>query len=76
MKRAILLFFATTPNVARDFGPFEIVDRVPLKTGLEAAGWARRDSLDRADPAVSGPIVKAIRVCSGSVPMEAEPPSG
>ncbi len=38
LKRAILLFFATTPNVANEVGPFEIVDKVPLKTGLEAAG--------------------------------------
>ncbi len=38
LKRAILLFFATTPNVASGVGPFEIVDKVPLKTGLEAAG--------------------------------------
>jgi 2,3,4,5-tetrahydropyridine-2,6-dicarboxylate N-succinyltransferase len=38
LKRAILLFFATTPNVANEVGPFEIVDKVPLKSGLEAAG--------------------------------------
>jgi 2,3,4,5-tetrahydropyridine-2,6-dicarboxylate N-succinyltransferase len=38
LKRAILLFFAMTPNTASEVGPFEIVDKVPLKTGLEAAG--------------------------------------
>jgi 2,3,4,5-tetrahydropyridine-2-carboxylate N-succinyltransferase len=38
LKQAILLFFAATPNVASEVGPFEIVDKVPLKTGLEAAG--------------------------------------
>lgn len=38
LKQAILLYFATTPNVAQDVGPFEIVDKVPLKSGLEAAG--------------------------------------
>lgn len=38
LKRAILLFFATTPNSATEHGPFEIVDKVPLKTGLAKAG--------------------------------------
>jgi 2,3,4,5-tetrahydropyridine-2,6-dicarboxylate N-succinyltransferase len=38
LKRAILLFFATAPNTASEVGPFEIVDKVPLKIGLEAAG--------------------------------------
>jgi 2,3,4,5-tetrahydropyridine-2,6-dicarboxylate N-succinyltransferase len=38
LKQTILLYFATTPNVASEVGPFEIVDKVPLKTGLEAAG--------------------------------------
>jgi 2,3,4,5-tetrahydropyridine-2-carboxylate N-succinyltransferase len=38
LKLAILLFFATTPNMREQVGPFEIVDKVPLKTDLEAAG--------------------------------------
>lgn len=38
LKLAILLYFGTASNVAHAIGPFEIVDKVPLKTGLEAAG--------------------------------------
>jgi 2,3,4,5-tetrahydropyridine-2,6-dicarboxylate N-succinyltransferase len=38
LKRAILLFFASTANVSSEVGPFEIVDKVPLKSGLQAAG--------------------------------------
>lgn len=38
LKRAILLYFASATNVATDVGPFEIVDKVRLKRGLEAAG--------------------------------------
>jgi 2,3,4,5-tetrahydropyridine-2-carboxylate N-succinyltransferase len=38
LKLAILLYFATTPNAREQVGPFEIVDKVPLKSGLEAAG--------------------------------------
>ena len=37
LKRAILLYFQTQPNVATELGPFEIVDKVPLKTGLQQA---------------------------------------
>jgi len=38
LKLAILLYFSNTPNVRERVGPFEIVDKVPLKVDLEAAG--------------------------------------
>lgn len=38
LKLAILLYFAATPNVRDQVGPFEIVDKVPLKVDMEAAG--------------------------------------
>ncbi len=38
LKLAILLFFSVAPNVREQVGPFEIVDKVPLKVDLEAAG--------------------------------------
>ena len=38
LKRAILLHFHLTPNERVEHGPFEIVDKIPLKTDLEAAG--------------------------------------
>ena len=37
LKRAILLHFQLTPNERIEHGPFEIVDKIPLKTDLEAA---------------------------------------
>ena len=37
LKRAILLYFQIQPNAATEVGPFEIVDKVPLKTGLQQA---------------------------------------
>ena len=37
LKRAILLYFQIQPNAATEVGPFEIVDTVPLKTGLQLA---------------------------------------
>ena len=38
LKLAILLYFSATPNATTTVGPFEIVDKVPLKTDLAAAG--------------------------------------
>lgn len=38
LKRAVLLYFAITPNVTIDLDPFEYVDKVPLKQGYQAAG--------------------------------------
>lgn len=38
LKRAILLYFAATPNERHEVGPFEFYDKVPLASGLEAAG--------------------------------------
>lgn len=38
LKLVILLYFSATPNVREQVGPFEIVDKVPLKVDLEAAG--------------------------------------
>jgi 2,3,4,5-tetrahydropyridine-2,6-dicarboxylate N-succinyltransferase len=38
LKQAILLYFQTQPNERIAVGPFEIVDKVPLKTGFEEAG--------------------------------------
>ncbi len=38
LKLAILLFFSATPNEREQVGPFEIVDKVPLKTDLQMAG--------------------------------------
>jgi 2,3,4,5-tetrahydropyridine-2,6-dicarboxylate N-succinyltransferase len=38
LKRAILLYFASATNTAVEVGPFEIVDKVRLKTGLGAGG--------------------------------------
>lgn len=38
LKLAILIYFSATPNVREQVGPFEIVDKVPLKIDLEAAG--------------------------------------
>lgn len=38
LKRAILLYFASTPNARQEVGPFEIVDKVPLKSDLAASG--------------------------------------
>jgi 2,3,4,5-tetrahydropyridine-2,6-dicarboxylate N-succinyltransferase len=38
LRRAILLYIRAAPNVASEHGPFEIVDKVPLKTGLASAG--------------------------------------
>jgi len=38
LKQAILLYFASSSITTEQVGPFEIVDKVPLKTGLEAAG--------------------------------------
>ena len=38
LKKAILLYFAITPNSRIEVGPFEIFDKVPLKTGFERAG--------------------------------------
>ena len=38
VKLAILLYFSATPNVREQVGPFEIVDKVPLKVDLETAG--------------------------------------
>ncbi len=38
LKQAILLFLAEGPMTSSSVGPFEIADRVPLKTGLAAGG--------------------------------------
>ena len=38
LKRAILLCFKTRDVTTEPLGPFEIVDKVPLKTGLEGGG--------------------------------------
>ncbi|MEM9651542.1 MAG: 2,3,4,5-tetrahydropyridine-2,6-dicarboxylate N-succinyltransferase [Actinomycetota bacterium] len=38
LKQAILLFFQTHGNERVELGPFEIFDKVPLKSGFEDAG--------------------------------------
>ena len=38
LKRAILLLFRQAHMVTREIGPFEYADKIPLKSGYEAAG--------------------------------------
>ena len=38
VKRAILLYFGVTTMETQQVGPFEYHDKIPLKTGFEAAG--------------------------------------
>ncbi|HEX6167261.1 MAG TPA: 2,3,4,5-tetrahydropyridine-2,6-dicarboxylate N-succinyltransferase [Acidimicrobiales bacterium] len=38
LKQAILLLFRTAGMVTQELGPFEYADKIPLKTGYEAAG--------------------------------------
>jgi 2,3,4,5-tetrahydropyridine-2,6-dicarboxylate N-succinyltransferase len=38
LKRAVLLLFQQARMVTQEVGPFEFADKIPLKTGYEAAG--------------------------------------
>jgi 2,3,4,5-tetrahydropyridine-2-carboxylate N-succinyltransferase len=38
LKRAILLHFAAATNTTIELGPYEYLDKIPLKTGFESAG--------------------------------------
>lgn len=75
LKRAILLYFGTTPNEKIDMPPFSYYDKVPLKTDFEQAGVralpgaiARRGSFIESNVILMPSFVNiGARVGSGSM---------